>query len=87
LTSLIGSSFGKWLLKDYISQKRKGGEKAFCAIFSVSAAITDKEVDLAIVQSQFLFNFPSNYCPGHHTRLFFIELQSHPSVARAVLKS
>lgn len=71
----------------FTEKKERGGEKAFCAIFSVSVAIMDKDVDLAIVQSQFLFNFPSNYCPGRHTRLFFIELQSHPSVVRAVLKS
>ena len=70
----------------YFTEK-KGGKNAFHAILPMSVAIMDKEVDLAIVQSQFLFHFPPNYCPGHHTRLFFIELELHPSVVRAVLKS
>ena len=65
---------------------KKGGKNGFQAVFPVSVPITDKEVALAIVQSQFLLVFPLKHCPRYHTGLFFIGLGSHPSAVLAVLR-
>ena len=76
----------KWLLKDYISQQRKGVKMAFRPYSQCLFQLRLKRVALAIVQSQFLLDFPPKHCPRHHTVLFFIGLELHPSAVLAALR-